>query len=235
MYLTPYRLSNIYQNSPPYLLEDLWQFRYCCTSSLVFQIPQLLLETNIFFNFLYITDLFSTHPIINLTPLPPRSRAVLLHLLLAAKVNITRHWRTTEPHSLVSTLADLNLKYEKERIVARKHLAMHKFLFKWSSWLLQFRCTVQVFFKYNFIKFQKGAQPKQNRNNHHVNKVAAWQLCITLSVNVQYNKHFECQESSKLYIESFWVYISPVLYSMQVRSLEKSRAAPSYFKFSFKS
>lgn len=71
----------------------------------------------------------------------PNSRVVLTHLLLAAKLNITRFWKTSEPPNISYTITDLNLQCEMDRIVAGKNLCMAKFLSKWSSWLTHPKCT----------------------------------------------------------------------------------------------
>lgn len=65
---------------------------------------------------------------IGIEKFPPQSRHVVIHLLYAAKLNITRLWKTTTIPSISSTITDLNFQCEMERIVARKNLHLGKFM-----------------------------------------------------------------------------------------------------------
>lgn len=59
---------------------------------------------------------------------PLNSRVVIRHLLFAAKLNITRLWKTLKTPFIFGTIADLNLQCEMEKIVARKKMQLEKFV-----------------------------------------------------------------------------------------------------------
>lgn len=75
---------------------------------------------------------------------PPESRITIIHLLLAAKVNITMLWKTSDIPTISGVVVDLNYQCEMEKMLARKNMRLEKFVCKWSKWLLHQKCIVQT-------------------------------------------------------------------------------------------
>lgn len=147
-YLTPYRLSKMYQGHPP----SCW--RKCGSTGTIAHVLWFCKSLSSFWNQIF--TLLSTITGIHSSPTPEAAllhigiekypvhcRSVVIHLLHAAKLNITRLWKTCESPSISNTITDLNIQCEMEKIVARNNLQLEKFREMWSPWLNHPKCNVQ--------------------------------------------------------------------------------------------
>lgn len=148
-YLTPYRLPKMYPGQSP----SCW--RNCGSIGSIAHTLWFCKSLSSFWNqvFALISSItgISCSPTpalallhIGIEKFPTQSRCVILHLLYAAKLIITRLWKTTTVPSISSTVADFNIQCEMERIVARKNVNVKKYMALWSLWLQHLKCTVQV-------------------------------------------------------------------------------------------
>lgn len=72
---------------------------------------------------------------IGIENLPRNTKSVIIHLLLAAKLNITRLWRTPSQPTMANMVLGLNYQCDKKRLIARKILQLEWFTVIWSPWL----------------------------------------------------------------------------------------------------
>lgn len=74
--------------------------------------------------------------------LSPPYRMVVLHLLLAAKGNIIKNWKTPESPSLKETICNLSSHCVMERWIAHNNNSYKKFKHSWQVWLSPPKCKI---------------------------------------------------------------------------------------------
>lgn len=68
--------------------------------------------------------------------IPSACRTVALHLLLAAKFNVVRKWKSNIILNIVGRTHKLSYQYLMEKLMAVKNDTFPKFLKSWNAWLL---------------------------------------------------------------------------------------------------
>lgn len=127
LYFTPFKLAKFYPACSPTcwrlcgenrtLAHTLWFCKslrsyWCQIFSLICDILGQRVDPNLALALIHI----------GVKALPPRTISIIIHLLLATKLNITRLWRTTTPPSISNMISDLNLQSGMEKMLAFKNL-----------------------------------------------------------------------------------------------------------------